>query len=150
MLTPILRELQDWRRWGTDQVRKQLIETAEHLRSDDEIDPQERAKKIQSLREEWRKLATWNQGNNVTLWKTFDSTATAAYEPSKQYFVEQAQQREAHLEQRHAVCAQLEALNTDNRLGKCRLAYPTSRNQPVTQTMERCWNRRSQRLEKHQ
>ena len=112
-LAPFLRELQDWRRWGTDQVRKQLIETAEHLRSDDELDPQERAKKVHSLREEWRKLSQMEPGQQRTLWKAFDSNATAAYEPSKQFFVEQAQQREAHLEQRNAICAQLEAMNTD-------------------------------------
>ena len=112
MLTPFLRELQDWRRWGTDQVRKQLIETAEHLRADDGLDPQERAKKIHSLRTEWRKLAHMEPGQQRNMWKAFDSTATAAYEPSKQYFVEQAQQREAHLEQRATICAQLEALNT--------------------------------------
>ena len=111
-LAPVLRELQDWRRWGTDQVRKQLIETAEHLRTDDELDPQERAKKIHSLREEWRKLSQMEPGQQRTLWKAFDSNATAAYEPSKQYFEEQAQQREAHLEQRTAICTQLETLHS--------------------------------------
>ncbi len=110
-MTPYIRELQDWRRWGTDQVRKQLIETAEHLRSDDDIDPQERAKKVQALRSEWRKLAHMEPGQQRALWKTFDSTVTAAYEPSKQHFNEQAQQREANLEQRHALCNELEAMN---------------------------------------
>ena len=112
MLTPYIRELQDWRRWGTDQARKQLIETAEHLRSDDDIDPQERAKQVQNLRSEWRKLAHMEPGQQRTLWKTFDATVTAAYEPSKQHFTEQAQQREANLDQRNALCAQLENLNT--------------------------------------
>jgi hypothetical protein len=112
MLTPVIRELQDWRRWGTDQVRKQLIETATNLRSDDAIDPQERAKQVQTLRNEWRKLATMEPGQQRALWKTFDSTVTAAYEPSKQHFVEQAQQRQANLEQRQDVCTELEALNT--------------------------------------
>lgn len=113
MLTPYLRELQDWRRWGTDQVRKQLIETAEHLREDDGIDPTTRAQQVQALREEWRKLSHLEPGQQHALWKTFDSTVTAAYEPSKQHFVEQAQQREANLEARHQVCAALEALHTD-------------------------------------
>lgn len=112
LLAPYLRELQDWRRWSTDQVRKQLIETAENLRSDDDLDPQERAKKVQSLREEWRKLAQLEPGQQRTLWKTFDSTVTAAYEVSKQHFAEQAKQREIHLEQRNALCAQLETLET--------------------------------------
>ncbi|WP_308873446.1 DUF349 domain-containing protein [Thiothrix subterranea] len=112
-LAPFLREIQDWRRWGTDQVRKQLIETAEHLRTDAELDPQERAKKIHSLREEWRKLSQLEPGQQHTLWKAFDSNATAAYEPSKQYFAEQAQQRATHLEQRNTICAQLEALHAE-------------------------------------
>lgn len=112
-LAPFLREIQDWRRWGTDQVRKQLIETAEHLRTDEELDPQERAKKIHTLREEWRKLSQLEPGQQHTMWKAFDANATAAYEPSKQYFAEQAQQRATHLEQRNSICAQLEALHAD-------------------------------------
>ncbi len=109
-LVPYIRELQDWRRWGTDQARKQLIETAENLRSDDGIDPQDRARKVQGLRDEWRKLSHMEPGQQRAMWKTFDSTVTAAYEPSKQHFDEQAQQRQANLEQRHTLCAELEAL----------------------------------------
>lgn len=112
-LAPFLREIQDWRRWGTNQVRKQLIETAEHLCTDEELDPQERAKKIHTLREEWRKLSRLEPGQQHTLWKAFDANTTAAYEPSKHYFAEQAQQRATHLEQRNAICAQLEALHAD-------------------------------------
>ncbi|MEB4592924.1 DUF349 domain-containing protein [Candidatus Thiothrix sp. Deng01] len=111
MLAPFLREIQDWRRWGTDQVRKQLIESAEHLREEDDIDPQERAQKIQTLREEWRKLAHMEPSQQRALWKEFDSTVTAAYEPSKQYFAKQAQQRDSNLEQRQAICIQLEAMD---------------------------------------
>lgn len=110
MLAPYIRELQDWRRWGTDQVRKQLIETAENLRSDDGIDPQERAKKVQNLRDEWRKLSRMEPGQQRSMWKTFDATVTAAYAPSKQHFNAQAQERQANLEQRQALCAELESL----------------------------------------
>ena len=113
MLTPYIRELQDWRRWGTDQARKQLIETAENLRTDDALDPQERAKQVQTLRNEWRKLSQMEPGQQRALWKAFDANVTAAYEPSKQHFTEQAQQRQAHLEQRNALCAQLEALHAE-------------------------------------
>lgn len=110
MFTPYIRELQDWRRWGTDQVRKQLIETAENLRTEDELDPVERAKQVQSLRDEWRKLARMEPGQQRTLWKEFDATATAAYEPSKQHFNEQAHQRETNLTARNEICAQLEIM----------------------------------------
>lgn len=112
MLTPYIRELRDWRRWSTDQVRKQLIETAENLRTDEAIDPEQRAKRVQALRNEWQKLAHIEPGQRA-LWKAFDSNVTAAYEPSKQYFDAQAQQRQLHLEQRNTLCAELETLNSD-------------------------------------
>ena len=112
MLTPYIRELQDWRRWGTDQVRKQLIETAENLREDDNIDPATRAKRVQSLRTEWRKLSHLEPNQPHALWKTFDSTVSAAYEPSKQHFIEQAQQRQTNLAARHEICTALEHLHT--------------------------------------
>lgn len=111
-LTPFIRELQDWKRWGTDQARQHLIETAEHMREDAILDPVERAKKIKQLRTEWRKLAHIDPGRQQSQWKSFDSAVSAAYEPSKHYFAEQAKQRAAHLAQREALCAQLEDLHT--------------------------------------
>lgn len=110
-LAPYMREIQDWRRWGTDQARKHLIESAESLRDEDDLDPQERAQKVQTLRDEWRKLAHMDPGQQRTLWKEFNSTVSAAYEPSKQHFAEQARQREVHLDKRQQVCQALEELN---------------------------------------
>ncbi|MFZ1341761.1 DUF349 domain-containing protein [Thiothrix eikelboomii] len=111
--TPLVLELKDWRRWGTDQAREHLIETAERLERNELMDPQVRAKEIKALREEWRKLGQMDPGRQHKQWKTFDSKVTAAYEVSKQYFAEQATQREAHLHDREAICAALEALQVD-------------------------------------
>lgn len=111
--TPLILELKDWRRWGTDQAREHLIETAERLERDELMDPQARAKEIKALREEWRKLGQMDPGQQRKQWKTFDSKVTAAYEVSKQYFAEQATQREAHLQDREKICAALEALHRD-------------------------------------
>lgn len=111
--TPLVLELKDWRRWGTDQAREHLIETAERLERNELMDPQARAKEIKALREEWRKLGQMDPGRQRKQWKTFDSKVTAAYEVSKQYFAEQATQREAHLHEREAICAALEALHAD-------------------------------------
>lgn len=112
-LAPQLHEAQDWRRWGTDKAREHLIETAEHLQRDESIEPKERAKQIKALREEWRKLAKMEPGRQKQLWKEFDEKVTAAYEPSKQHFAEQAQQRQNNLQQREALCVQLEQMATD-------------------------------------
>ena len=111
--TPLILELKDWRRWGTDQAREHLIETAERLERDELMDPQARAKEIKALREEWRKLGQMDPGQQRKQWKTFDSKVTAAYEVSKQYFAEQATEREAHLQDREKVCTALEALHAE-------------------------------------
>lgn len=110
---PLVLELKDWRRWGTDQAREHLIETAERLERNEFMDPQARAKEIKALREEWRKLGQMDPGRQRKQWKTFDSKVTAAYEVSKQYFAEQATEREAHLQDREKICAALEALHTE-------------------------------------
>lgn len=110
---PLILELKDWRRWGTDQAREHLIETAERLERNELMDPQARAKEIKALREEWRKLGQMDPGQQRKQWKAFDSKVTAAYEVSKQYFAEQATQREAHLHDREKICAALEALHAE-------------------------------------
>lgn len=110
---PMVMEFKDWRRWGTDQAREHLIETAQRLENDDSMDPEQRAREIKALREEWRKLAQMEPGRQRKQWKDFDRKVTAAYEPSKQHFAEQAKQRAQHLQEREAVCAQLEVMKTD-------------------------------------
>ncbi len=110
---PLVLEFKDWRRWGTDQAREHLIETAEQLERDESLDPQARAQQIKALREEWRKLAQMEPGQQRKQWKTFDTKVTAAYEVSKQYFAEQASERDASLHQREQICAALETLQTE-------------------------------------
>lgn len=110
---PLVMEFKDWRRWGTDQAREHLIETAQRLENDDSMDPEQRAREIKALRQEWRKLAQMEPGKQRKQWKDFDRKVTAAYEPSKQHFAEQAKQREEYLQQRAAVCAELETLQAE-------------------------------------
>lgn len=107
---PMVMEFKDWRRWGTDQAREHLIETAQRLENDDSMEPEQRAKEIKALRQEWRKLAQMEPGKQRQQWKNFDSKVTAAYEPSKKHFAEQAQQRIQNLKQREGVCIQLETM----------------------------------------
>lgn len=107
---PMVMEFKDWRRWGTDQAREHLIETAQRLENDDSMEPEQRAKEIKALRQEWRKLAQMEPGKQRQQWKDFDSKVTAAYEPSKKHFAEQAQQRAQNLKQREGVCIQLETM----------------------------------------
>ncbi|MEZ5538096.1 MAG: DUF349 domain-containing protein [Thiolinea sp.] len=110
---PMVMEFKDWRRWGTDQAREHLIETAQRLENDVSMDPAQRAREIKALREEWRKLAQMEPGQQRKQWKDFDRKVTAAYEPSKQHFAEQAKQRAEHLRQREVICGQLEAMKTE-------------------------------------
>lgn len=111
--SPIIREARDWRHWGTDHAREQLIETAEALIKNTVISPVEREKKLRELRADWKKLTRLDPQQHQALWERFDQACTKAYEPCKHYHEEQAQQRQHNLQTRAAICEQLEALEAD-------------------------------------
>lgn len=107
---PIIREAKDWRHWGTDNAREQLISTAENLIEDTGISPTDREKKLRELRSEWKKLTKIDPQQHQALWERFDQACTKAYEPCKHYHEQQAQQRNSNLQARAAICEQLETL----------------------------------------
>ncbi|MGV6809298.1 MAG: DUF349 domain-containing protein [bacterium] len=111
--TPKIREAQDWRHWGTDQAREQLIDAAKQLIADTEIDPLQREKTLRDLRAQWKSLTQVDPQQHQKLWEAFDQACTQAYQPCKVYHETQAQQRQHNLVQREKVCAQLELLEQE-------------------------------------
>lgn len=112
-VTPAIRQAESWRHWGTDKAREQLTEQATALVTITDIEPPERAKKIKALREEWKKLGKMDPSKHQRLWDNFDAACTKAYEPCQQYFKDEAVQRDKHLQHRHQLCQQLEALTQE-------------------------------------
>ena len=106
-----LNELRDWRRWGTHQAREQLCAAAEGL-VDLAAEPAEIAQRIQQVREAWKGLDHHEGAAPKALWKRFNAACERAYAPCQAYFEAQAQERQRNLENKQALCAQLEQFET--------------------------------------
>lgn len=106
-LTPALRGLQGWRRWGTDQGRRELCDAMESLGSQD-LPPEAMVLRLQDLRREWKGLDQGGSPVNRSLWERFHGTSERVYERCKPYLEEQAAGREANRRQREQLCRELE------------------------------------------
>ena len=107
-VTPRIRELQSWRKWGADEARERLCTDMEALIGRD-MDPPDLATEISRLRTEWNRLRADGSATQRTLWKRFDKAADQAYRPCQAYFKQQAAVRTSNLETKRQLCDQLEA-----------------------------------------
>jgi len=108
-ISPEVREMQSWRRWGTDQHREMLCQTMQDLLSED-LEPAGLAERLFALRAEWKELEHSGAPLNQRLWERFNEAAEQVYERCKPYLEERAAEREQHRRERESICEQLEAL----------------------------------------
>jgi len=102
-----LRELCDWRRFGTVQAREDLLAQMTELKSSP-LEPLKQAEAIKTLREAWREL---NRKDGIAadpLRQAFEQAAEAAHATCRDYYAEQAGQREENLAARRDFIAELE------------------------------------------
>jgi hypothetical protein len=107
-LAPRVRELQNWRRWGTDQHRQGLQEAMEALETAD-IPLEAVTLRLHDLQAEWKDL---DKGGGVpvnhALWERFHAASQRVYERCRPYLEEQARELEGNRLQRDQVCQDLE------------------------------------------
>jgi exonuclease SbcC len=106
-LTPRLRELQNWRKWGTDQHRQDLLQAMQALETAD-LSAEALFEKVQELQQQWKALDHSGSPVNEGLWKRFHQAADSVFERCKPYLEQQAEQRENHRQAREALCKRLE------------------------------------------
>src|SRR5699024_6684495 len=104
-----LNELRDWHNFAAEPKKIELCEQMEAL-ANEEMDPEEKANAIQALHQEWRALMSSHQEADQALWDRFKAASDEAYEPCKAHFAKLDEQRQRNLEERQALCEQLEAL----------------------------------------
>ena len=109
---PALRELKSWRNWSTDHVREDLINEALALCETPPANVEKLAAKLTDLRSRWKALGPLEPGAKAQ-WEKFDEACTRAHEPVKARHDADAKARREHLEQRKAICKQLEDLVSD-------------------------------------
>ena len=106
---PALRELKSWRNYGADHAREELIKEAIVLRDAPPADVEQLARQLNDLRARWKTLGPLEPGGKAH-WQQFDAACTQAHEPVKAKHDAEAEARRKHLEQRKAICEQLEQL----------------------------------------
>jgi hypothetical protein len=107
-LAPRVRDLQKWRKWGTDQRRRELCETMEGL-IETGLRLEAMALRLHDLQMEWKGLDKGGAPVNQTLWKRFHAASQGVYEHCRPYLDAQAAERDANRQQRAQLCAKLEA-----------------------------------------
>ncbi|MCM0612535.1 DUF349 domain-containing protein [Marinobacter sediminum] len=104
LLAGQLRELSDWQGFATEPKQIALCEQMEYL-AEQPIEPEAKAERIKELQNEWRDLGG---SSDRALWARFKEASDRAYEPCKAYFSAKSGLKQANLEKRQAICAELE------------------------------------------
>jgi DNA repair protein SbcC/Rad50 len=102
-----LGELSGWAKWGAEQQREHLIETAEELSSGNH-GVEHLASAVPALREEWKRLSGQASAPHGE-WERFDAALTKAYRPVAAQRVEEAARRAQARSDKEALCAEWEA-----------------------------------------
>ncbi|QCF25549.1 DUF349 domain-containing protein [Hydrocarboniclastica marina] len=103
LLARQVQELQDWQGFATRPKQESLCEQMEHL-TDQHLDPELKASKIQELQKEWRELGG---SSDQVLWQRFKKAADLAFEPCQQYFEIRNELKAANLHKREQLCDEL-------------------------------------------
>ncbi len=101
-----LNELREWKDYAAAPKRAELIADMEALVGSTEPPPQ-LATRIRELRDQWKTVSKGIVLETQDDWQRFDSAATSAYQPCKEYFALQARQRGENVERRRAVLQRL-------------------------------------------
>lgn len=101
-----LQHLQGWARWGGKISREELIKAAVTL-AQDKYAPAELAKRVGTLREQWKSLDTTSGPANRELWATFDNACTTAYAPAAAHFKKLAEERQHNQEKAEKLVAEV-------------------------------------------
>ncbi|MGF2735999.1 DUF349 domain-containing protein [Marinobacter sp. DUT-1] len=104
LLTGQFRELSDWQGFATEPKQISLCEQMEYL-AEQPMEPEAKAERIKELQTEWRELGG---SSDRALWTRFKSASDRAFEPCKAYFEAKSGLKQANLEKRQAICAELE------------------------------------------
>lgn len=106
-LSAQLNELRDWQKYATSPKRQALVQQMQAL-AEAPLEPTVQSGKIRNLRQEWQALGPITSSADRALNDAFDEFAESAYAPCRQYYQAQQDLRAENLQQRKAICHQLQ------------------------------------------
>ncbi len=112
-VTPRIKELRDaeeWKRWSNVQVQEELCGKMEALIPIAESEPEKAAGEMRTLQERWKSVAAAPRSQAESLWTRFKAAQDQVYDKCKDFFAQQAAERQENLKKKEALCAQAAAL----------------------------------------
>ncbi len=112
-VTPRIKEMRDaeeWKRWANVQVQEELCSKMEALIPIADNEPEKAATEMRALQERWKNVAAAPRSQAEALWTRFKAAQDQVYERCKDYFAQQAAERQENLKKKEALCARAEAL----------------------------------------
>ncbi len=103
-----LRDVADWQRWANVGIQEQLCEKMEALKAVD--DPEEIAKQVRDLQQQWRQAADVPRAQGEALWNRFKAAHDEAWARCESHFAAQAEARGENLAKKVALCERAESL----------------------------------------
>ena len=103
-----LEELKDWKTFRVAPKRSELVERMQSLVGA-EMSPEELARQIRRLRDEWKTLHRGAGEEPTPEWQQVDEAAERAYEPCREHFAHQAEHRKENQAKREALLERLTA-----------------------------------------
>ncbi len=103
-----LDELKDWKTFRVVPKRAELIERMQSLVGAG-MSPEELARQIRRLRDEWRTLHRGAGEDPTPEWQLFNEAAERAYEPCREHFARQAEVRQQNQARREELLERLAA-----------------------------------------
>ena len=86
-----LRDVADWQRWANVGIQEQLCEKMEALKAVE--DPEEIAKQVRDLQQQWRQAADVPRAQGEALWQRFKTAHDEAWTRCEAHFAAQAEAR---------------------------------------------------------
>jgi Domain of Unknown Function (DUF349) len=107
-LDATLKELKDWKEHAAAPKRAELIAEMEALIGAT-LEPTVLADRIHQLQEDWKTVSKGVVSDSDADWQRFHQAAQSAYQPCRDYFEAQANQRRENTEKRRAILERLRA-----------------------------------------
>jgi len=103
-----LRDVADWQRWANVGIQEQLCEKMEALKALE--DPEEIARQVRDLQQQWRQAADVPRAQGEALWKRFKTAHDEVWAKCEAHFATQAEARSENLAKKLALCETAESL----------------------------------------
>ena len=105
-------EGKEWEEFANLSAKENLIKQMAALEVVE--DPQELAKQIKKLQEDWKEIGHVPHDKSDEIWERFKGISDKLYERCKAYYEEQDQLRQENLEKKKAICAEAEGLSSSD------------------------------------